>query len=173
MRARATEPPSGSLIDSYASKPGFYTDCFSTEISGHVTFEDYLSAFYGSWLFRLERLILRSLLKVPTSDRDLSAYITGDTNAFAVWRLEQRQDNQMIAKAVSGSNRTRSWFLLDHESQGCTRLYFGSVLEPAQAEDGERPRLGLVFRIALPAHKLYSICLLNAAARRLARLKTP
>ena len=165
-RVRVADPPELSLIIPYESMPGFYIDCFAVDLPTHCSLEAFLKAFYTSWIFRLERLILRLALRVPTSSDDLSAMLSGASDKFAVWIIEERQADQMIAKAVGGSNRTRSWFRVLSRDDGGTRLFFGSVLEPEPSLEGAPPRLGLMFRAGIGAHRLYARVLLAAAARK-------
>ncbi len=166
-QVHAGPPPEAALINGFASRPGFYTDCFVTRVPGQVDLQAFLHAFYSTPLFRLERWILRKALGVATSDTDLEALVAGESGSFAVWQLETRTEDQLVAKAVAGSDRTRSWFMVEPDDNG-TRLYFGSVLEPGpQASAGQPPKLGMLFKLGIGPHRLYSRALLNGARKAL------
>ena len=49
--------PDNALLARY-SKTDAYTDCYKTEISGTVSFVEYVTTFYTTFLFKLERSIL-------------------------------------------------------------------------------------------------------------------
>ena len=59
--------PDDALLSAYIPK-GAYTDCYKTEISKPVTHAQYVSAFYTTFVFKLERLILKWALSKPSSD---------------------------------------------------------------------------------------------------------
>jgi hypothetical protein len=71
--------------------------------------------------------------------------------------------------------RTRSWLMVvaaadSHGHEG-TYLYFGSAVVPVLSARSGKRTLGLVFRLLLGFHKLYSRALLFAAKSRLKRLR--
>ena len=61
-----THPPSALLLK--YNHAGAYTDCYSTHIARSVAASEYIEAFYTSWVFKLERGILKWLLGKPSSD---------------------------------------------------------------------------------------------------------
>lgn len=153
--------PAYALLNRYAERPDCFTDCYRTALPTTVAFDDYVTAFYKTPLFRLERLILRVTIRRPSTDADAAAVAQGRTNSFAAWTVEDRTQSQLLMCDIAG--RTRSWFHLAPSAQG-TDLYFGSaVTPPADHATG----LGWVFTFLLPFHKLYSRALLASAARGL------
>ena len=69
MSSAAISPqplPAWSLLRRYADS-GDYTDCFVTDIPGDFSHEEYVAAFYTTWLIRLERWLLR-LVRKPSTD---------------------------------------------------------------------------------------------------------
>jgi hypothetical protein len=150
-----------------------YTDCYQTRIQGQVELSDYVYAFYTSWLFRLERLILRYLVQKPSTDDEARELAEGRIGNFAAWTVEARTSTQLLMCDFQG--RTRSWFKVAAVSEGdrlSTMLRFGSAVVPAVREDGGKLRAGLAYRVLLPFHRLYSRLLLRAAVLRLRSLET-
>ena len=93
----------------------------------------------------------------------------GEINTFAAWSVEDRVPDQVLLCDYQG--RTRSWLMIaaseDNESP-CTRLFFGSAIVPVRSA-ADRGKLGIVFKLLLGFHKLYSRLLLRAARLRLSR----
>ena len=142
--------PGNALLQKYA-RTDAYTDCFHTDILDNVSLDDYVEAFYTTWLFKLERIILRLAVKKPSTDKQARQLAKGSIDKFAAWYVEDRNEHQLLMS--DWRNHTRSWFMA---SPG--RLYFGSAVIPK-----DRPS----YRILLGAHRLYSRALLAAAKSRL------
>lgn len=153
--------PSDALLQRYRER-GAYTDCYTTELAEASGFADYVTAFYTTPLFRIERLILALAIARPSSDNEARQLAAGTVDRFAAWDVEARADNQLLLCDLHG--RTRSWLMTSrHEVTGSTRLYFGSAVVP-------RTRgvpLGRMFRALLGFHRAYSVALLLSARRRL------
>ena len=49
---------------------GAHTDCFFTELARPVTHAEFVEAFYTTWLFKLERWILRVCVAKPSTDAE-------------------------------------------------------------------------------------------------------
>ncbi len=149
-----------------------YTDSFAAQIPGGVDIAQFVTAFYTTWLFKLERLILGFLAGKPSTDGQAADLAAGETETFAAWKLEARTENQLLVCDFRG--RTRSWFMVEPIAAGSTGsegagtlLRFGSAVVPAvNAQTGEEG-LGRGFEALLGFHRLYSRCLLSSAARRL------
>ena len=142
--------PADSLLQKYAQS-GAYTDCFSTAITRQITLAEFVEAFYTTWLFKLERTILRVAVSRPSTDAQAQALARNELDKFAAWYVEDRAGQQLLM--CDFRDQTRSWFML---APG--RLYFGSAVIPVQ-----RP----AFRWLLGLHRLYSRALLAAARSRL------
>ncbi len=156
--------PDNALLAAY-SRDGGYTDCYSVDVPGTISQEQYVAAFYTTAVFKLERLILRLAVSKPSTDTQARQLAAGSINHFAAWRVEQRNDNQLLMCDFVG--RTRSWLMtlpLPAQHGGGTRLYFGSAVVPARAGASG---LGFTFTALLGFHKLYSQTLLHAARKRL------
>ena len=164
-RIAAVPLPARSFLQGYA-RVGAYTDCYCTELGFAVSQAAYVEAFYTTWLFKLERVLLDWFVARPSTDAQARALALGEREEFAAWDVERRDHEQLLMCDLAG--RTRSWFLVEPR-EGGTRLYFGSAVVPAVGTDG-RPRMGAVFRVLLGFHKLYSRALLAAACTRLQRL---
>lgn len=159
--------PAGALLSRY-QKPFFHTDCYFTEVSVHVSFEEFVLAFYSTWLFRLERFILKRAVSRPSTNAELARLASGDASEFAAWSVEDRSENQLLLSDFQG--RTRSWLMATHletEYSDRTGLYFGSAIVPVLDKKTGEHRLGIGYEALLGFHKLYSTALLSAAATRL------
>jgi hypothetical protein len=142
--------PKPSLLQKYA-RSGAYTDCFSTDIPSNVSLAAFVEAFYTTWLFKLERFILRIAVSKPSTDDEARRLLNGELERFAAWYVEDRADDQLLM--CDFRDQTRSWFMV---SPG--RIYFGSAVIPVQKTS---------FRWLLGLHRLYSRALLAAAKSRL------
>ncbi len=151
--------PDDALLQEYL-RNGAYTDCYSTTLDEETSLADYVTAFYTTWLFKLERLILRWAVSRPSTDEQAAQVAAGGINSFAAWTVEGRTDQQLLMCDFQG--RTRSWFMVVG-----TRLYFGSaVIAVVDAATGEK-RLRPTYKILLGFHRLYSRALLHCARSRL------
>ena len=158
MSVRPTALPDHALLQSFA-RNGSYTDCYATDVPGTVSYAQYVTAFYTTWVFKLERWILKWAVSRPSTDEQARQLAAGTLDTFAAWSVEQRADNQILMCDFLGS--TRSWLMVAPQGSG-TRLYFGSAVV-ARGPAG----IGRDYRLLLGFHKLYSRVLLGAARRRL------
>jgi hypothetical protein len=162
MQITEPEAPEWSFLTAEAAKDGHYSDCFALDVDGAVTLEAFITAFYSTWLFRAERLVLRVAAKAPSTDQELADLARGAATRFAAWTVEARDDAQILLNA----GRTKSCLMVV-PTGGKTQLLFGSVVVPEPAKGNTPARLGPVFDTLLGAHKVYSRLLLGAAARKL------
>lgn len=166
-----SELPQRALLDKYLQDGG-YADCYVTHMARQVSHAEFVEAFYTTALFKIERLLLAGLVSRPSSDAEAAQLAAGTRNTFAAWSVEARSENQLLL--TDFRSRTRSWLMVapadSGENQG-TRLYFGSAVVPATHGRPGKPRPGLVFRLLLGFHKLYSRALLSAARSRLANVR--
>lgn len=164
------ELPNEALLGKYQNG-GAYADCYVTEMDRHVSHSEYVEAFYTTPLFKLERLLLAWLVSKPSTDAQASQLASGSLDSFAAWSVEGRREDQLLMCDFQG--RTRSWLMIvpmEGESDGGTRLYFGSAVVPARTARADAPPdMGLTFRFLLGFHKLYSRALLFSAKYRLMR----
>ncbi|MFN0163793.1 MAG: hypothetical protein ACKVQQ_21375 [Burkholderiales bacterium] len=164
-RIRPCALPPNALLARYAEG---YADCYTTQLSHHVTHAQFVAAFYTGGVFRLERLLLKLLLSRPSTDAQAKQLAAGEIEAFSAWHVEDRATDQLLMCDLAG--RTRSWFMTAQVSGGpATQLYFGSAVVPARYIPGGKPEMGLAFTALLGFHRLYSRILLGAARARLAR----
>lgn len=161
------EVPSNTLLADY-SVDGNYTDCYTTEVRGRVSFPEFIFAFYTTLLFRLERLILKLTVSKPSTDKEARQLSEGASETFAAWHVENRSKNEILMCDFRG--RTRSWLMAAPVSAADghrTRLYFGSVVVPVQNSKTGKPSLGFAYQALLRFHKVYSVLLLSSARLRL------
>lgn len=126
-----------------------------------------MTAFYTTWLFRLERWILRFAVARSSTDEQARQLARGERQAFAAWSVEARATDQLLMCDFTG--RTRSWLMVAPAAGASgTRLYFGSVVVPVRDPKTGETSLGPVHGPLIGFHKFYSRMLLGAAARRLA-----
>jgi hypothetical protein len=132
-----------------------------------VSQAEFVQAFYTTWVFKLERAVLRMAVDRPSTDAQATQLAQGQLRAFAAWTVEDRRDDQLLLCDMHG--RTRSWLMTaPMESGGGTRLYFGSAVVPPE-RSASAPDIGGGYRFLLGFHKLYSRVLLKAAVARLQR----
>jgi hypothetical protein len=166
---RRCELPHEALLGKYRDE-GAYADCYVTEVARRVSHAEYVEAFYTTTLFKVERLILSRLVARPSTDADVRELAAGTRDSFAAWSVEARAADQLLL--CDFQRRTRSWLMvasIARDAGAGTRLYFGSAVVPIARAGSGAPSMGLVFRLLLGFHKLYSRALLSAAASRLAR----
>jgi hypothetical protein len=151
---------------------GAYTDGYVIEVDGTVSLPVYIEAFYTTPLFKVERAILKWFVARPSSDSDARRLADGGTEIFAAWRVEARHADQLLLVDFTG--RTKSWLMTvpatDAGSGTRTRLYFGSAAMPSAIDANGKRKMGAVFQCLLGFHKLYSRCLLSAAASRIQKV---
>jgi len=124
--------PVNTMLDKYTSITGAYTDCYVTEVSREATFPEFIFAFYTTPLFKLERLILLTVLK-PSSDLQARQLADDKIKKFAAWTVEDRSDNELLM--CDFLSRTRSW-LMAVKAGDETKLYFGSAVVPKKRGGG-------------------------------------
>ena len=138
------------------------------DIPGTVSHAQYVEAFYTTWLFKLERLVLLLVAK-PSTDRDARALAQGQRESFAAWSVEARAPEQLLVCDYQG--KTRSWLMVEprlDNGAAMTRLYFGTGIVARAGKDGTR-RMTLFFRALMPFHLHYARALLAAARNKLVR----
>lgn len=159
--------PVKALLERY-SAPGGYVDCYWTEISEHVSFPEFIFAFYTTPLFKLERYILRLFVAKPSTDTQARQLAEGSCNTFAAWYVESRSENELLMCDFVG--RTRSWMMTIPVNTGNgprTRLYFGSAVVPKRDPKTGELSLGFAYQALLGFHKIYSVLLLYSAKLRI------
>lgn len=159
--------PESSLLARYLQGDA-YADCYTTVIAGSVSHADYVTAFYTSPVFKLERRILRWAVARPSTDAQARQLALGEIDTFSAWRVEARADQQLLLCDLHG--RTRSWLMVvpgDAAEATSTRLYFGSAVVPVANRKTGRLTMGWAFTVLLGFHQRYSIVLLRSAHRRL------
>jgi hypothetical protein len=157
--------PDASLLSRYRLQQGAYTDCYCTEIACSVSQAEFVEAFYTTWVFKLERTILKWAVARPSTDAQAALLAQGGLDAFSAWIVEDRRSDQLLLCDMHGS--TRSWLMTaPAESGDGTRLYFGSAVVPAKGSKSGAD-IGTGFRLLLGFHKMYSRILLKAAVGRL------
>ena len=162
--------PDNALLGAYIGN-GNYTDCYVVDVNGSVSITEFVAVFYTTFVFKLERTILRWFLAKPSTDSQAKLLAEGGSDSFTVWRVEGRLEDQLLMSEIYG--RTRSWFMVEScEMAGnkITRLYFGSAIIARQKSKQGKPGISIGFKMLLGFHKFYSRVLLYSAKRRLLRL---
>jgi hypothetical protein len=165
---RSASPTDALLVTHHGRRPeqwGGYHDCFRICVSGRVTLEQFVAAFYTSWLFRLERALQRVFLAIPSSDADAYALARGTRNSFAAWYVGARTPTELLM--CDRWEHTRSSFRVGPDGDGGTELCFGSAVAGRRRANGSFA-MSPLFLALLGFHVLYSHLLLQAAARSLA-----
>lgn len=163
-----SELPAGALLQRYSEMEGAYTDCYSTEVDSMISLPEFVTAFYTTPLFKLERFILKTAVNKPSTDKQVCELVKAKIDKFAAWSVESRADNQLLMCDFAG--KTRSWFMiapLPDRIQIASRLYFGTAVVPARKTKDGKPSIGSTHQALLGFHKLYSRALLSAARSRI------
>ena len=159
--------PDEALISDYATRRGHYVDCFQTSTDQDVNLASYISAFFQTPLFRVERGILGLMAKAPSTAEDIARLAAGTGDRMALWRVEARRDDEILLAINPG--RIRTWLRAAPGPDGGTVLAFGSVVIPAQVDAQGNARMGPLFRGLKGFHLAYSRALLWSARRRVRR----
>ncbi len=163
----AGELPDGALLEQYAHT-GAYTDCYWIDIPRQVSLAAYVSAFYTSPLFKVERRLLALIAGKHATDTDVRELALGQRQNFSAWSVEERTGDQLLLHDFLG--RTRSWLMVrvpEAAASRSTRLYFGSAVVPNSFSPAGKPTFGVAFHALYRFHCLYSKALLRAAHCRL------
>lgn len=166
MTIRTCDLPADAFLRRYVLDGG-YTDCYMTEVPRHIHLDQYVESFYTTWLFKAERSLL-SLAGYKSTDADAGDLARGEASSFAAWRVEDRDEDQLLMCDATG--RTRSWFgvaTTTGDSSRQTLLYFGSGITSVTSGKAGRKSIGPVFKGLTGFHKLYSKALLAAARRKI------
>lgn len=160
--------PETGLLQKYADTTGCYADCFTTNVPAFVSFHDFVTSFFSSPIFKLERFLIKLTLGKPTTEQDIKDFVSGKSNDFAVWQVEERSENQLLLTV--GKGQIRTWLMVEHVNNevGSTNtqtiLYFGSAVLP----NDQNGSMGMMFHALSGFHVLYSKILLWQAQRGLA-----
>jgi hypothetical protein len=158
---KAVPIPADALLARYVAS-GDFADCYTVTVPGTVSLADFMSAFYTTPIFKVERWLLARFLNHPSTDDDARRLAQGQLTRFSAWNIESRQASQ----ALLAAGRTRSWFMVSQRSTppGTTALIFGSAV--LQRKHGG---MGWAFHALSGFHKLYSHVLLASAVRSLSQ----
>lgn len=165
--------PEHTLLYRYGAPAG-YADCYVAAVPGAVSQQDFITAFYTSPLFKIERTLLQLLASRPATDADVRQLAAGRATTFSAWRVEAQTDAELLLADVTG--HTRSWLMAttgatsaEGAASPTTLLHFGSAVVPRAGRSGKPANMGWAFYALLGFHRLYSRLLLAAASRRLRR----
>jgi hypothetical protein len=160
--------PEHSLLFAYHAK-GDYTDCFTVDVAGDISLQQFVTAFYTNRLFKVERFILKWLVAKPSTDREADLLASGAIDSFAAWTVEDRKPNQLLLYDYQG--RTRSWLMVEPVTDGAdtaTRLFFGTAVVSATDRRTGRRTMPLLFHLLLGFHHRYARALLRSAVPSIA-----
>ena len=163
MKPSACDLPPGALLRRYQDS-GAYADCYTIEVPRRVSHAEYVEAFYTTFVFKTERVLLSWLVSKPSTDMQAARLARGEVDSFAAWTVEARAAEQLLMADYVG--RTKSWLMIAPSGDAATRLYFGSAVVPVHDESGQ-PRMGRSYSALLGFHKLYSRVLLQATAAKI------
>ena len=163
MKPSACDLPPGALLRRYQDS-GAYADCYTVEVPRRVSHAEYVEAFYTTFVFKTERVLLSWLVSKPSTDTQAARLARGEVDSFAAWTVEARAAEQLLMADYVG--RTKSWLMIAPSGDAATRLYFGSAVVPVHDESGQ-PRMGRSYSALLGFHKLYSRVLLQASAAKI------
>jgi hypothetical protein len=165
---RPCDLPHAALLAAYRGN-GNYADCYFADVPWTVPHDEYVAAFYTTPVFKLERLALSWLGKLPSTDEQARLLAAGTLDRFAAWTVEGRSTDQLLMCDLRG--HTRSWLMVESLGAAGTRLYFGSAVVPRTNRETGQKEFSRTFHALLGFHKVYSRVLLRAAKSRLMRTR--
>ena len=164
IRSRAL--PDDALLQACRAN-GAFTDCYTADVAGTISHEQFVTAFYTTFVFKLERAILKWAVSKPSTDAQVRQLASGEIDQFSAWTVEKRGPHQLLMSDMNG--RTKSWLMVASiviDDKPATRLYFGSAVVPVKNRKTGNAELGRIFRALLGFHKIYSVVLLRAAVAK-------
>lgn len=167
IRVEERDSPKDSLLHQYTEKPGCHADAFMAEINFTPSLKDYITAMFGSPVFRIERVLLAVAAATPTFKKDLTAFALAEKDSFALWKTMERSDQELLMEVEKG--RVRTWLMVEPTEGETSKLWFGSAIVPKTTPSREVGDIGFTFKALMGFHKLYSRILLLAAIRGLKR----
>jgi len=116
LHIRNEECPPDALLRTYRGgahpeRWGGYGDCFSVSIDRVVALADFVTAFYTSPLFRVERFLLRLILGVRSSDADAHALGIGSAKSLSfrlLLRFHVVYSEMLLSAATAALLKKRS-----------------------------------------------------------------
>ncbi|MEO0370235.1 MAG: hypothetical protein AAF231_02160 [Pseudomonadota bacterium] len=163
--------PTNSFLNAATQQTGCYADCFEVAVPCtplkddlEAYFARYVFVFFDSWVFRLERRILRLAGKEGTHHEDIAALARAETGRMAAWITRERGQAELLLAVPDTPILT---WLQVAQTDSALLLRFGSGILPQT--DKSRPHWG--FRATYWAHRVYSRVLLHAAQADWARGK--
>jgi hypothetical protein len=161
----ASDLPEDALLQRY-KLDGSYTDCYSMVVHRSVSMPEYISAFYTTPIFKVERTILSIVAGKRSSDEAAQGLAIGTETTFAAWSVEDRSANQLLL--CDFLSRTRSWLMVAPQSNS-TQLYFGSAVVPKSKSVEGKASFGIAFHALYSFHHLYTKALMSAAHAKLSK----
>ncbi|MFT7221584.1 MAG: hypothetical protein ACI8Z1_003206 [Candidatus Azotimanducaceae bacterium] len=156
--------PENCLLQPYVNQAHGFTDCYSCTVDDDVSLPQFVSAFYNSWAFRGERLLLGLHSNYKSNAESVQALAFENATRFSAWHVEARTADQLLMRDSSGA--TRSWLKVE-PTQTATRLLFGSAVVQRKDDRGEARPPAALFHALMPFHRFYSKALLGSAATSL------
>ena len=98
---QSCELPANALLRKYVYA-GAYTDCYVTEVARPVSQSEYVEAFYTTFVFKTERLLLKWLVSRPSTDVEAKQLASDALSSFAAWNVESRAPNQLLLSDFMG-----------------------------------------------------------------------
>ncbi|MFZ6799949.1 hypothetical protein [Undibacterium sp. Di24W] len=161
----ASDLPEEAFLQRYR-RDSSYTDCYCMIIERSVSMPKYISAFYTTNIFKVERQLLSLVAGKHSSDEAAQNLALGSETNFAAWSVEERSSSQLLLCDYLG--RTRSWLMVQPQSNS-TRLYFGSAVVPKSKSANGKASFGIAFHALYGFHHLYTKALMRAAFVKLSK----
>jgi len=164
IKVSQPELPSDSLLIRYRESKDF-TDCYQISINQKINLHEYVNAFYTSWLFKLERFIIKWLVNKPSTDQDVELLARSETSEFSAWSVEERTENQLLLCDYQG--QTRSWLSVVNQDNESSQIYFGTAVVYRKDKKGRTIEFNQVFKFISLFHHFYAKALIRCAAKKL------
>ena len=169
------EIPESGYLKPYRERSSWYTDCFFVDVQGQVCLSQFISAFFTTFLFRSERWVLGVFTSSPSSDQNVMDLASGVSDRLSLWRVEARDDQQLILSF--GELGVRTWLMVEPhpEIANVSRLYFGTGLDfssrvaPEMDSQSRERKVSVLFYPFLGFHRFYARLLLWSAKVKVSR----
>lgn len=106
MSVKIGQIPETGLLKPYSVRPGCHTGCFFVDVPGRVELSHYVSVFFTTPVFKLERKVLSVLAASPSDHQDVVDLASGAGDRLSMWRVEARHVTQTAPHGHAGAFAT-------------------------------------------------------------------
>jgi len=129
QQAKDSSPNDGHFADAFqAQLPSNVVEHIHHNKNKEVNVDACVRAFYSSWIFKVEKTIMKVVFRKP--EPDLSSFDVG--KSIYVWKVESRNNEEILLVWETGPVKGSTWFCL---SQQENVIRFGSTVQTQKAAE--------------------------------------